>query len=82
MPQAATKRKQAKTFSLSADVIEILERYRKKNRIESLTSAVEEIVRQWRKTDLAAEVTAFYDSVTDDDMKQDEEWGKFSEREM
>ena len=82
MRKTAAKGKPAKTVSLSKDVIEILETYRKKKRIESLTSAVEEIVREWRKSDLAAQVTAYYDSISDDETKQDEQWGKFSEREM
>lgn len=82
MPQAATKKKQAKTFSLSEDVIEILETYRKKKRVESLTSAVEQIVREWKRADLAAQVTAYYDSLSDDEVKQDEQWGRFSESQM
>jgi uncharacterized protein YeeX (DUF496 family) len=83
MPQsAASRKKQAKTFSLSEDVIEILETYRRKKKVESLTSAVEQIIREWRKSDLAAQVTAYYDSLSDDDMKKDKEWGKFSESQM
>jgi hypothetical protein len=81
MPRSAG-RKQAKTFSLSEDVIDILETYRRKKRIESLTSAVEEIVREWRISDLAAQVTAYYGSISDEETNQDEQWGKFSENEM
>jgi len=82
MPQTAARTKQAKTFSLSDDVIEILEGYHRKKRIESLTSAVEQIVREWRKADLAAQVTAYYDSLSDEEAKRDEHWGKFSESQM
>ncbi len=82
MPQAATKRKQARTFSLADDVIEILETYRKKRKVESLTSAVEAIVREWRQADLSAQVTAYYDTLSDDEAKNDEQWGRFSESQM
>ncbi len=82
MPQTAARRKQAKTFSLSDDVIQILEGYRKKKKVESLTAAVEQIIREWRKADLAAQASAYYDSLSDDGMSQDERWGKFSESQM
>jgi uncharacterized protein YeeX (DUF496 family) len=75
-------KKQAKTLSLSSDVLEIVETYRRKKRIESLTAAVEQIVREWKKADLAAQVTAYYDSLSDEDVKRDERWGKFSESQM
>lgn len=79
---AISRRKQARTFSLSEDVIEVLEVYRNKKKVESLTSAVESIVREWKKSDLAAQVTAYYDSLGDEDVKQDENWGEFSEQQM
>lgn len=82
MPQSAVRRKQVKTFSLSEDVIAILETYRKKHRIESLTAAVEQIIREWWKSDLAAQVTEYYDSLSNEQVKEDEAWGKFSERQM
>jgi hypothetical protein len=82
MSQTAARRKQARTLSLSEDVLEILEAYRKKKKVPSLTSAVEEIIREWRKADLAAQVTAYYDSLSSDEMKEDERWGKFSESQM
>jgi len=81
MPTTAAK-KQAKTLSLSPDVLQILETYRKKNRVESLTAAVEQIIREWKKADLAAQVTAYYDALSEDEVQQDERWGKFSESQM
>lgn len=84
MRQAARSRrkKQARTFSLSEDVIEVLENYRSRKQVESLTSAVEAIVREWKKTDLAAQVTAYYDSLTDEEINRDKHWGEFSEHQM
>jgi hypothetical protein len=83
MAQAANpKRKRARTFSLSADVIEVLEQYRAQRQAESLTSAVEQIVREWKKADLAAQVTAYYDSLSESELREDERWGEFSEQQM
>jgi hypothetical protein len=80
MPQSATSRnKQPRTFSLSNDVIAVLENYRKKQKLESVTAALEQIVRQWKKSDVAAQFTAYYDSLSDEEIEQDEAWGKFSE---
>jgi uncharacterized protein YeeX (DUF496 family) len=81
MPQNPA-RKQPKTLSLSPDVLETLETYRRKHRIKSLTSAVEQIVREWKKADLAAQVTAYYDSLSGEDVKDDERWGEFAESQM
>jgi hypothetical protein len=76
------KRKRPRTFSLSQDVIEALEHYKKERKAESLTAAVEEIVREWKRANLAAQVTAYYDSLSDEESKQERRWGKFSESQM
>lgn len=83
MPHSATARKkQPKTFSLADDVLGTLEAYRKKHKLESLTAALEQIVREWNKTEFTAEVTAYYDSLSDQEVQKDEKWGKFSESQM
>jgi hypothetical protein len=83
MPQSATARKkQPKTFSLAEDVIDVLESYRKKEELDSLTAALEQIVREWRKADLAAQVAAYYDTLSDEEIAKEEQWGTFSESQM
>ncbi|PYQ45450.1 MAG: hypothetical protein DMG99_01645 [Acidobacteria bacterium] len=81
MPQSARK-KQPKTFSLAEDVIDVLESYRKKEELDSLTAALEQIVREWRKADLAAQVAAYYDTLSDEEIAKEEQWGNFSESQM
>lgn len=76
------KRKKPRTFSLSQDVIEVLERFKNERRTESLTSALEELVREWKRNYLAAQVTSYYDQLSDEDMQREYEWGRFSESEM
>jgi hypothetical protein len=83
MSQSATARKkQPKTFSLAEDVIDVLESYRQKEELDSLTAALEQIVREWRKADLAAQVAAYYDTLSDEEIAKEEQWGTFSESQM
>jgi hypothetical protein len=76
---ASATKKQPRTFSLSKDVIDILERYKRESKAGSLTAAVEEIVRQWMTVRLAQQVTAYYDSLPDEEVAEEKKWGAFSE---
>jgi hemerythrin len=82
MAHAATRRKQPRTFSLSENVIEVLENYKNEKRADSLTSAFEGIVEEWLKTHLAAQVTEYYDSLSDEEVAREEKWGEFSESQL
>jgi predicted CopG family antitoxin len=77
-----SRRKQPRTFSLSEDVIEVLERYKRESGAESLTSALEEMVREWKKQRLSAMVTSYYDALSDEEVAQEKQWGAFSESQM
>lgn len=78
----ARRRKQPRTFSLSQDVIEVLECVKNERQVESLTSAFEEIVREWKRNYLAAQVTRYYDSLSDEEVERQKQWGAFSESQM
>ena len=75
-------KKQPRTFSLSRDVIDILERYKKERKAGSLTAAVEEIVREWTTAQMAQQVAAYYDSLSDEEVAQEKNWGAFSETQL
>ena len=75
-------KKQPRTFSLSKEVIDILERYKNERKAGSLTAAVEEIVREWTAARLAQQVTAYYDSLSDEEVAQEKTWGEFSETQL
>jgi len=77
-----SRRKQPRTFSLSQDVIDVLERVKNERQVHSLTSAFEEIVREWKKNYLAAQVVAYYDSLSDEEVEREKQWGAFSESQM
>jgi hypothetical protein len=76
---ASATKKQPRTFSLSKDVIDILERYKRESQAGSLTAAVEQIVREWMTVRLAQQVTAYYDSLSDEEVGEEKSWGTFSE---
>jgi hypothetical protein len=76
------KRKQARTFSLSEDVIAVLENYKSERRSNSLTAALEEIIRDWKRARLQAQFTAYYDSLCDEEANAEKSWGEFSESQM
>lgn len=82
MTTASATKKQPRTFSLSKDVIDILERYKNERKAGSLTAAVEEIVREWTKVRLAQQVNAYYDSLSDEEVAQEKNWGAFSETQL
>ena len=82
MAGSFVSKKQPRTFSLSKDVIDILERYKNERKAASLTAAVEEIVRQWTRVRLAQQVTAYYDSLSDEEVAEEKNWGAFSETQL
>ncbi len=82
MDRHKNRNKQPRTFSLSEDVIAAVEAYKRDRRIATLTAALEEIVREWKKARLAQEVTSYYDSLSDAESREEEQWGSFSESQM
>ena len=82
MATGSITKKQPRTFSLSKDVIDILERYKNERKASSLTAAVEEIVREWTTVRLAQQVTAYYDSLSDEELAEEKNWGAFSEKQL
>ena len=82
MSTGSVTKKKPRTFSLSKEVIDILEGYKNERKARSLTAAVEEIVREWTAARLAQQVTAYYDSVSDEDVALQKTWGGFSETQL
>lgn len=82
MSRALNNRKEARTFSLSKDVIDVVERYKRDRKTESLTAALEEIVRDWKRAQLGQQFTAYYDSLSDEEISEQSKWGEFSESEI
>ena len=78
----SSRRKRPRTFSLSDDVVQVLENYKRQRKADSLTAAFEQIVRDWKQARLGEQFTAYYDSLSAEEVKKETEWGKFSESQM
>jgi hypothetical protein len=76
-------RKAKKTFVLSRESIKFLEAERKKRGTESASAVLEQIIHESRcKTDTSkidAAISAYYDSVSEEERKEDWRCGKFAE---
>ena len=77
-----SRRKRPRTFSLSDDVVQVLENYKRQRKADSLTAAFEQIVRDWKQARLGEQFTAYYDSLSPEEVKEETEWGKFSESQL
>ena len=82
MTYQKSRRKKARTFSLSEDVIAVVEDYKSERRCNSLTAALEEIIRDWKCARFQAQFTAYYDSLSDDEVNAESAWGEFSESQI
>jgi hypothetical protein len=75
-------RKLRKTYTLSEEAVSILEAERKARRSASSSSALEELLRerkhQSEKQQIAASVTSYYDSLTEQDLQEQNLWGEFA----
>lgn len=82
MPKPRTLRKAKRTFSLSRDVLSYLESVRREKKA-SLSSTLEDIVRQQQQAKemerVAASITGYYDSISDEERSANRAWGAFAE---
>lgn len=78
-----TKRKLRKTYTLSSEAVAILEEERKERQAESTSSALEEMLQERRRqkqmAKMAASISKYYDSLSEEEMKEDQLWGAFAE---
>jgi len=83
MPKSSTTHKEKKTFSLSRQSVRFLETLRKERRSRSISSVLEEIIRQKQQAtemrSISASISGYYDSLTDQQVKDDHAWGQFAE---
>jgi predicted CopG family antitoxin len=83
MPQSSRTRKERKTFSLSTESVSYLESLRKARKGKSISSVLEELIRQRREAEemrrISASISSYYDSLTDEEMAENDAWGQFAE---
>ena len=84
--RTATLRKRRKTFSLSKDVVDFLESFRRESGEPSLTAALEALVRERRRQEeldrLSARVSEYYNSLSAEERSEEESWGEFAETQL
>ncbi|HEY6248943.1 MAG TPA: hypothetical protein VI685_03220 [Candidatus Angelobacter sp.] len=72
-----------KTYTLSSEAVAILEEERKERQVESSSSALEEILKEHRRqrqmANIAASISKYYDSLSEEEMNEDRLWGAFAE---
>jgi hypothetical protein len=82
MPRSSQP-KQKRTFSLSAESLKYLEEVRKRKKAPSTSSVLDEMIREQKqmagRRKLGDEITAYYDSLSDDDRQDNHAWGEFGE---
>ncbi|MCI0353656.1 MAG: hypothetical protein L0099_01265 [Acidobacteria bacterium] len=78
------RRRQRRTFSLAPEVIEYIEQVQKKQDTPSLSAAFEAIVREQQQKEwmdrINAETTAYYDSLTEEEVAEQKAWGEVAAR--
>jgi hypothetical protein len=79
-----SQRKAKKSFTLSVESVAFLEEMQKRSSAESVSATLEEIIQAMRReeqraaTDLA--MTAYYDSLSDEEVAEERQWGEFARR--
>lgn len=83
MRRTATARRLRKTYTLSSEAVAVIEQERKDRRAQSASSALEALLkdraRQRQMAKAAASISNYYDSLSEDEMKEDRLWGAFAE---
>jgi hypothetical protein len=79
-------RKAKKSYTLSPESVRFLETMRKRRQAPSVSSVLEEIIQEarheLRKAALDQKISAYYDSLTKEEMDEQAAWGEFSMREF
>ncbi|HEX3685540.1 MAG TPA: hypothetical protein VHU83_23605 [Bryobacteraceae bacterium] len=79
-------RKAKRSYTLSPESIDFLETLRKKQRATSISAVLEEILQYIRRDQerkaIEREIAKYYDSLSDEEVKEDAQWGEFAMREF
>jgi hypothetical protein len=83
MAPTRTPRKLKRTFSLSREALDCLERMRKEHHLPSASAALDQLIRA-KKVDeenkrISASVTNYYDLIGEEEMEESRTWGQFAE---
>ena len=83
MPKKIPARKIRKTYTLSSEAVAVIEQERKERHVQSASSALEAMLKdraaQRQMAKAASAISNYYDSLSEDEMKEDRLWGAFAE---
>jgi hypothetical protein len=75
-------RKAKKSYTLSPESVAFLEALRKRRRAASISAVLEEILqavrRQQERASIEKSVSAYYSSLSDQEVQEQAEWGEFA----
>ena len=78
--------KQRRTFTLSPESLAYLEQQARERQLNSQSAFLDELLQEksmeQRRASLEANVTAYYDSLSDDEVEEDRLWGEFAGRHL
>lgn len=82
-PKSTVGRARRRTFTLSHESARFLESERRKRGRESASAVLEEIIHECRcrqdTSKIDAAISAYYDSLTDEQREENRSWGEFAE---
>ena len=82
MPRSTT-RKQRRTYTLSSEAIAILDAEKRDRRKSSASSTLEELLKERKRQKemeaAAISISRYYDSLSEEEIAEQQVWGKFSE---
>jgi hypothetical protein len=74
--------KQRRTFTLSPESLAYLEQQARERQLDSQSALLDELLQEksmeQRRAALEANVTAYYDSLSDSEVEEDRAWGEFA----
>jgi hypothetical protein len=83
MLRSRASRKLKRTFSLSAESLDCLERLRKEQGLPSASAALDQLIKARKLEEenkrISASVTNYYDLIGEKELEENRKWGQFAE---
>ncbi|HET7209395.1 MAG TPA: hypothetical protein VFI95_22660 [Terriglobales bacterium] len=80
---AGITRKARRTFSLSRESLDYLEKLQKAKRHRSISSLLDELIRRQQEANdmraISASISSYYDSLNEEQAAEQRAWGQFAE---
>jgi len=86
MADSSALKKEKKTYTLSRDSVGFLEETVREQRRKSISEVLDELIQEKKlaaeRARIDASISAYYDSLTDEEREQNRAWGEFAESEF